>query len=86
MKKSEIPTTEELTTMIFNIGNKGNWASGYLKSYVKDNYDELKQAIFKVKKDGTFSKEKCRNRSMKYSRDERYKEYVELFESILEGR
>ncbi|MDO5822341.1 cobaltochelatase subunit CobN [Methanosphaera sp.] len=41
MKKSEIPTTEELTTMIFNIGNKGNWASGYLKSYVKDNYDEL---------------------------------------------
>ena len=52
----------------------------------KDNYDELKQAIFKVKKDGTFSKEKCRNRSMKYSRDERYKEYVELFESILEGR
>lgn len=52
----------------------------------KDNYDELKQAIFKVKKDGTFSKEKCRNRSMKYSRDEKYKEYVELFESILEGR
>lgn len=52
----------------------------------KDNYDELKQAIFKVKKDGTFCKEKCRNRSMKYSRDEKYKEYVELFESILEGR
>lgn len=41
MSVDEIPTTEELSTQLIDIGNKGNWASGYLNSYVENNYDEL---------------------------------------------
>lgn len=52
----------------------------------KDDYEALKQAIFRVKKESLFRREKCRNRAMKYSCNEKYKEYVELFKSILEGR
>lgn len=52
----------------------------------KDDYEALKQAIFRVKKESLFRREKCRNRAMKYSCNEKYKEYVELFKGILEGR
>lgn len=52
----------------------------------KDDYEALKQEIFRVKKENLFRKEKCRNRAMKYSCNEKYKEYIELFKSILEGR
>lgn len=41
MKKSEIPTTEELTTQLIDIGNKGNWAKGLLNTYVKEHYANL---------------------------------------------
>lgn len=41
MKVNEIPTAEELTTMIIDSGNKGGWAQGFLNSYVKENYNTL---------------------------------------------
>ncbi|WP_455645029.1 cobaltochelatase subunit CobN [Methanosphaera sp.] len=41
MSVDEIPTTEELTTQIIDIGNKGNWAQGLLESYVEDNLADL---------------------------------------------
>lgn len=43
MSVDEIPTTEELTTQLIDIGNKGNWAKGLLKSYVKDNANTIQK-------------------------------------------
>jgi len=41
MNKSEIPTTEELNSIITDFGNKGLWAEGLLDFYVIQHYDEL---------------------------------------------
>lgn len=42
MKKKDIPSAEELYTIIAAFGNKGTWAQGLLNSYVKNNYNNLK--------------------------------------------
>lgn len=41
MKKKDIPSAEELYTIIAAFGNKGTWAQGLLNSYVKNNYKNL---------------------------------------------
>ncbi len=41
MSVEEIPTTEELATILIDIGNKGSYASGLLNTYVEENYDDL---------------------------------------------
>lgn len=41
MEKEDIPSAEELYTIIAEFGNKGSWAQGLLDSYVEDNYDSL---------------------------------------------
>ena len=41
MDKKDIPSAEELYTIIAAFGNKGTWAQGLLDSYVEDNYQSL---------------------------------------------
>lgn len=41
MTKEEIPSTDELFTIISELSNKGTWASGLMFSYVKDYYVDL---------------------------------------------
>lgn len=43
MKIEDIPTAEELTTMMIDTGNKGGWAMGFLNTYVKENFDTLRK-------------------------------------------
>lgn len=37
MDIKDIPTAEELTTMMIDAGNKGGWAQGFLEKYIKEN-------------------------------------------------
>ena len=34
-------TLDNLTSIIFDMNNKGSWASGLLEKYVEDNWDSL---------------------------------------------
>ncbi len=38
---SDIPSVRNLTELIVNAGNKGNWAKGLLNDYVEKNFDQL---------------------------------------------
>ena len=49
MNKSDIPTTDELNTIISEFGNKGQWAEGLLDNYVVTHYDDLIKKCIKYK-------------------------------------
>lgn len=51
MDKSQIPTTEEINTIVTDFSNKGQWAEGLLDLYVIDHYEDLvkyKQLVSKA--------------------------------------
>lgn len=50
----------------------------------KDNYNDLKDAIYVVK-NKPFDRNKCRERALQYSCTDKFNEYVNLFDKITQG-
>lgn len=51
----------------------------------QDNVDELIECIEYIRKNEPFTRETCRKRAEKYNKDQKFKEYIDLYKQIYEG-